>query len=179
MKKIKFIFILTFGLLIANFTNAQKFGFVDSKFILSQLPEYKKAEKELDALSVGWQKEIEKMYGEIEKMYKEYQAEEILLTKEMRVERQDAIIKREKEVKEYQNKIFGYEGLLFLKRQELVKPAQDKVFEACESIARSKKLQIVFDKSSDLVMIYMNPMHDYTDYVLIELGLKEPVEEEE
>lgn len=158
---------------------AQKFGFIDSKFVLDQLPEYKKAEKELDELSKGWQKEIEDMYKGIEKMYREYQAEEILLTKEMRVERQDEIIKREKEVKEYQNKIFGFEGLLFLKRQELVKPAQDKVYEATEKVAREKRLQIVFDKSSDLVMIYMNPIHDYTDYVLVELGLKEPIEEQE
>lgn len=158
---------------------AQKFGFIDSKFVLDQLPEYKKAEKELDELSKGWQKEIEEMYKGIEKMYREYQAEEILLTKEMRVERQDEIIKREKEVKEYQNKIFGFEGLLFLKRQELVKPAQDKVYEATEKVAREKKLQIIFDKSSDLVMIYMNPIHDYTDYVLVELGLKEPIEEQE
>ena len=105
--------------------------------------------------------------------------EEVLMTKEMKADRIVEIDKKREEAKKYQNKIFGYEGLLFLKRQELIKPVQDELYEAVEKVSKKKKIQIMFDKSGDMVMIYMNPQHDYTDFVLIELGLKEPVEEEE
>ena len=149
---------------------AQKFGYVDTEYILNKMPEYKKAQKEIDKLSAAWQSEIEDMYKDIDKMYKDYQAEEILLTEEMKRDRQEEIIKKEKEVKEHQKKIFGYEGLLFLKRQELIKPIQDEIFEAVQAVAKEKKLQVIFDKSGDLVMIYTHPQHDYTDYVLEELG---------
>ena len=164
--------ILALVLLSCTSSFGQKFGYVDTEFVLSKMPAYANAQKELDRLSANWQKEIETMYKDIEKMYKNYQAEEVLLTEKMKKERQDAIIQKEQEVKEYQKKIFGFEGQLFKKRQELVKPVQDKVFEAVEKVAKAKSLQIVFDKSGDLVMIYTNPVHDYTDYVLEELGLQ-------
>jgi outer membrane protein len=109
-------------------------------------------------------------------MYNSLQAEEVLLTKEMRDERITAIRKRETEVKEYQKKIFGFEGLFFLKKKELVKPIQDRVFEAVEKVAKEHRLQFVFDKSGELVMIYTDPIHDYTDYVLEELGLGDPID---
>jgi outer membrane protein len=125
-------------------------------------------------LSSKWQAEIEKMKKEYEKMQTDFKAEEILLTEEMKKERLDTLAGREKAIKEYQKKIFGFEGMIFLKRQELMKPVQDKVFEAVEKVAKSKSLQIIFDKSGDLVMVYTNPIHDYTDYVLEELGLGDP-----
>ena len=170
MKNILAILLLV--LLTCTTSFGQKFGYVDSEFVLSKMPAYANAQKELDRLSTNWQKEIETMYKDIEKMYKNYQAEEVLLTEKMKKERQDAIVTKEQEVKEYQKKIFGFEGQLFKKRQELVKPVQDKVFEAVEKVAKAKSLQVIFDKSGDLVMIYTNPIHDYTDYVLEELGLQ-------
>ncbi|MCR6639777.1 MAG: OmpH family outer membrane protein [Sporocytophaga sp.] len=160
--------------LITLSSNAQKFGYIDSDYILKKLPEYSKAEKELNMLSSKWQAEIEKMKKEYEKMQTDFKAEEILLTEDMKKERLDTLAGREKAIKEYQKKIFGFEGMIFLKRQELMKPVQDKVFEAVEKVAKSKSLQIIFDKSGDLVMVYTNPIHDYTDYVLEELGLGDP-----
>ncbi len=171
MKKITFLLFLAFFLQLSS--QAQKFGFIDSEYILKQMPEYKQAEKEIDKLAKGWQKDLEKMYDEIQKMYRDYQAEEVLLTKEMKAERKALIAKKEKEAKDYQNKMFGYNGLLFLKRQDLIKPIQEKVYETVEKVSKRKKIQIMFDKSSGIVMIYMNPMHDYTDEILEEMGLKQ------
>ncbi len=151
--------------------SAQKFGYVDTDFILSKIPEYRDAQQEIDKLSLAWQDEVQNMYKEIEGLYSALQAEEVLLTKDMRDERLASIRKKETDVREYQKKIFGFEGLFFLKKKELIKPVQDKVFEAVEKVAKEHRLQIVFDKSGDLVMIYTDPIHDYTDYVLDELGL--------
>jgi len=138
------------------------------------MPEYKEAQKELDKLSQGWQKDIETKKQEVDKLKEDFQAEEVLLTQDMKEERLALIQEKEKELKEYQKKTFGFEGLIFLKRQELVKPVQDKLYEAVEKVAKAKRLQILFDKAGDLVMIYTNPIHDYTDYVLEELGLGDP-----
>jgi outer membrane protein len=111
------------------------------------------------------------MYREIESMYSKLQAEEVLLTAEMKDERMAEIQTKEEEVKTYHKKVFGYDGLFFLKKKELIKPVQDKVFEAVEKVAKDNRLQMVFDKSGELVLIYTDPIHDYTDYVLEELGL--------
>ena len=112
----------------------QKFGYVDTDYILNQMPEYKEAQAEIDQLSKAWQEEIQEMYKSIDAMYSDLQAEEVLLTKEMRDDRVKEIREKETEVKEYQKKIFGFEGLFFLKKKELVKPVQDKVFEAIEKV---------------------------------------------
>jgi outer membrane protein len=165
------IFFLIFGL---TFVKAQRFGYIDTKYILDKNPEYKKAQEEIDKLSEGWEKEIQGMSKNIEGMYAALQAEQVLLTEEMKKERNDAIQKKEVELKEYQRKIFGFEGLFFLKKQELVKPIMDKVWEAVEKVAKQNNLAIIFDKASQLVMIYTDPRHDYTDFVLEELGLGDP-----
>jgi outer membrane protein len=119
MKKLLIIAVCMFGF---TWANAQKFGYVDSEYIMSKIPDYAKAQKEIDDLSAKWQKEIDEKYKEIDKLYKQYQSEEVLLTEAMKKQRQDTIIAREKRVKDYQKKIFGFEGLMFLKKQELVKP---------------------------------------------------------
>jgi outer membrane protein len=174
MKGHLFHIILPFILLLAaSDVFGQKFGYIDSKYILTKMPDYKKAEGELAKLSSQWQKEIETLRTEVEKMYKSYQAEEVLLTDEMKKERLDEIKKKEKETFDQQKKVFGFEGLLFLKRQELIKPVQDQLFEAVEKVCKKKGLQVMFDKSGEIVMIYTNPRHDYTDFVLEELGLGE------
>ena len=165
------IIFLIFGL---NFGLAQRFGYIDTQFILEKMPEYKKAQDEIGALSDAWEKEIQEMAKKIEAMYSAYQAEQVLLTDEMKKERSEAIKKKEAELKEYQKKVFGFEGLFFLKKQELVKPVQDKVWDAVDKVAKEKNLAIIFDKSGELVMIYTDPRFDYTDFVLDELGLGDP-----
>jgi outer membrane protein len=165
------IFFLLFGL---NFVSAQKFGYFDSDFVLSKMPEYSKAQGEIDQLSAAWQKEIEDLQSKVDELYRTYQAEQVLLTEEMKQERMDAIKKKEMELKDYQKKVFGFGGLFFLKKQELIKPLQDKVFDAVEKVAKANRLAIVFDKSAELVMVYTDPRHDYTDFILEELGLGDP-----
>ena len=171
MKKIGGL-LLALLLLSASFgVQAQKFGWVDSEYIMGKMPEYAKAQLELNTLSETWQKEIEAQKKDLDKLYHNYQAEEVVLTEPMKKKRQDEILKKEQDVKAYQNKQFGYEGQLFKKRQELNKPVQDKIFEACEKVAKKKSLAVLFDKSGDLTMLYTNPAHDYTEFVLEELGL--------
>lgn len=165
------ILLLFFGL---NFATAQKFGYFDSEFVLSKMPEYGKAQGEIDQLAAAWQKEIEDMQQKVDELYRVYQAEQVLLTEEMKQERLEAIKKKETELKDYQKKVFGYGGLYFLKKQELIKPLQDKVFDAVEKVAKSNRLAFMFDKSAELVIVYTDPRHDYTDFVLEELGLGDP-----
>jgi outer membrane protein len=167
----KFLFIFLAGFFLSTVSQAQKFGYIDSNFILSKMPAYAKAQTELDKQSAAWQKEIEGMYQAVEKMKEDYKAEEVLLTDEMKQKRQAEIARKENEVREYQRKVFGFEGMMFKRRQDLIRPIQDEVFTAVEKVAKARGLQTVFDKSGDLIMIYTNPVHDYTEYVLEELGL--------
>ena len=160
-----------FGL---TFAKAQRFGYIDTDYILNKMPEYKKAQDEINQLAKGWEKEIKEMDKGIQSMYSALQAEQVLLTDEMKKEREDAIHKKEAELKEYNKKVFGFEGLFFLKKQELIKPVMDKVWDAVDKVAKQNNLAIVFDKSSQLVMIYTDPRYDYTDFVLDELGLGDP-----
>jgi outer membrane protein len=167
----KFLFIFVAGFLLSFVSQAQKFGYIDSNFILSKMPAYNKVQQELDKQADVWQKDIEKMHQGVEKLKQDYKAEEVLLTDEMKRKRQTDISKKENEVRDYQKKVFGYEGMMFKRRLELIRPIQDEVFTAVEKVAKAKQLQIIFDKSGDLVMIYTNPVHDYTEFVLEELGL--------
>jgi outer membrane protein len=165
------IIFLIFGL---NFVNAQRFGYIDTDFILNKMPEYKKAQDEIGQLSQAWEKEVQDMSKKIEGMYADLQAEQVLLTEEMKKERTDAIQKKEAELKEYQKKVFGFGGLFFLKKQELIKPIQDKVWDAVDKVCKENSLAIMFDKAGELVMIYTDPRYDYTDFVLDQLGLGDP-----
>ncbi|MBT2557740.1 OmpH family outer membrane protein [Hymenobacter sp. ISL-91] len=153
---------------------AQKFGYVDSEFVLAKLPAYAQAQQELNTQAANWQKDLENQKAELDKLLRNYQAEEVVLTEAMKKKRQDEILAKEQDIKTNTNKIFGFEGQLFRKRQELTKPVQDVVFEAIEKVAKKKQLAIVFDKSGDLTMLYTNPVHDYTEFVLEELGLASP-----
>jgi outer membrane protein len=160
------LLIVGFGQIVA----AQKFGYIDTDYIMAQMPEYNEAQAEIGQLSQSWQNEIQQMYKEIESMYNELQAEEVLLTKAMKDERLAEIESLEEKVKEYNSSVFGYEGLFFLKKKELMKPVMESVFEATEKVCKANRLQFMFDKASDIGMIYTDPIHDYTDYVLEELG---------
>ena len=172
MKKI--LFLILFAFFTGEATYAQKFGYVDSEFVMSKMPAYTAAQKEVDKLAENWQKDIENRFKDVDKLNKSYQAEEVLLTEEMKKKRLYEIAEKEKEAKEYQKKIFGFEGQLFRKRQELVRPVLDELSEAIDKVAKQRQLQFVFGKSDGLVLLYMNPTHDYTEYVLEALGLAAP-----
>lgn len=152
--------------------HAQKYAYVNTEYILDNIPEYKNAQQQLDNLSVQWQKEIEDKYAIIDRLYKAYQAEQVLLTEEMKKRRQDEIAQREKDVKDLQKQRFGYDGDLFKKKQELVKPIQDKIFNAVKKMATEQSYAVIFDKSSDLIMLYANPKYDKSDDILSALGYK-------
>lgn len=151
---------------------AQKYAFVDTEYILSNIPSYKAAQDQLDQLSESWQKEIENKYAEIDKLYKNYQAERVLLTDEMRVKREEQIIKAEQEIKKQQNDYFGQEGALFKKREELVKPIQDEIYNTIKELATENGYAVIFDSSSGPTMLYTNPRYDISDEVLQKLGYK-------
>lgn len=169
MKKI----IFTLGILIMSFAIfAQKFAYVDSDYILKNIPAYEAAQAQLDQMSVEWQKEIEALYAEIDKLYKDFQAEKVLLTEEMKTKREDEIIKKEKDAKDIQKKYFGKEGELYKKRQELIKPLQDDVFNAVREIATEGNYAAIFDTAGGLTMLYTDPKYDRSDEVLEKLGYK-------
>ncbi len=169
----KTILITTIAALCAipNMVQAQKFAYVDTDYILGKMPEYNSAQKKIDELSSKRQKEIDALYAKNDKMYKDYIAEEPLLTPQQKKEREQAIVNKENEAKQLQQKRFGVEGDLFKKRQELIKPIQDKVFEAVKKVARDNALDFIFDKASGVVMLYSNPKYDKSDEVLEELGV--------
>lgn len=163
--------LMTIGTTIAQ-SGAAKFGYVDTDYILSQVPEFKAAQSELDKTSVQWQKEIDSRFSEVDKLYKAYQADAILLTDEMKKKRENEIINREKEVKDLQKQRFGVDGELFKKRQELVKPIQDKVYNAIKAVAEKKALGFILDKSGQVSILYANAKYDISDDVLVYLGYK-------
>jgi outer membrane protein len=170
MKKIAFLTILMLtGLTLAQ---AQKYAFVDTEYILNNIPTYKSAQEELDKLSVQYQNEVKTMRDELDKMYKEYQADKVLLTDEMKSKREALIVAKERDVKKLQNDYFGQEGLLFKKREELVKPIQDEVYNAVKEIANEGGYAVIFDSASGATMIYTNPRYDISDEVLQRLGYK-------
>ena len=168
MKKLLLILTLSFTVITA--TQAQKFAYVDTDYILNKIPEFKQAQDKLDAISADWQKEIENKYTEVDQMYRAYQQEQVLLTDEMKVKREEAIINKENQAKQLQQKYFGPEGELYLKRQELIKPIQDKIYDAIQQLAANNKYQVIFDSSSDLIMLYKNNNLDKSDKVLDLMG---------
>jgi outer membrane protein len=168
--------ILAAALLVSVSAGAQsgtaKFGYVDTDYILGEIPEYKAAQSELDKTSVQWQKEIDTKYAEVDKLYKAYQADAILLTDEMKKKRENEIVNKEKEVKDLQKQRFGVDGELFKKRQELVKPIQDKVYNAIKATAEKRGLGFVMDKAGQVSLLYANSKYDLSDDVLVYLGYK-------
>lgn len=168
MKKIILTALIVVATSVVAF--AQKIGYVDTDYILSQIPEYKAAQAEMDKLSVDWQKEIEAKYAEIDKLYKIYQAESVLLTDDMRKKRENEIINKEKEVKELQKQRFGVDGELFKKRMELVKPIQDKVYNAVKQVAERGGLAFIFDKAGQVSLLYSNSKYDKSEDVLTFMG---------
>ncbi len=169
MKRI--ILSIACSLLVAFAANAQRYCVIDSKYILDKMVEYKDAQTKIDKLSEEWEKDIDNRMQEVDRMYKAYQAERAMLSDEMRKKREDEIIAKEKAVKDLQKQRFGYEGELFKERQKLIKPIQDKVFNAVQKYATSRAYDMVLDKAGGVTLFYADPKIDKSDDILKSLGI--------
>lgn len=169
MKKIILGILFVFGTAIA--AQAQRYCIIDSKYILEKLVDYKDAQTRLDQMSKQWQTEIDTRMAEVDRMYKSYQAERAMLSDDVRKKREDEIVEKEKAAKDLQKQHFGYEGDLFKKRQELVKPIQDRVYNAVQKMATNKGYDMVLDKAGGVTLFYADPKLDRSDDVLKLLGI--------
>lgn len=160
-------------LLFLSSSNAQKFGYVDTEFITSKMPEYAKVQQQIEQSTKTWLSDVEKKKQELEKLEKEFKLEELLLTEDLKQQRLAAIQLKSKESKTFENQVFGAEGDLFKLKQTAYKSILDQISKAIEKVVRAKRLDFIFDKANDgLVLLYTNPIHDYSDYVLEELGVE-------
>ncbi len=167
----RLLFIAAF-LLTAGFSaQAQRYCIIDSKYILDRITDYKDAQTALDRQSKVWQTEIDNRMAEVDRMYKSYQAERAMLSDDVRKKREDEIMGKEKSAKDLQKQRFGYEGDLFKQRQQLVKPIQDRVYNAVQKVATSKGYDVVLDKAGGVSLFYANPTLDRSDDVLKQLGV--------
>jgi len=169
MKKILFLALLM-GATITGFS--QKYAIIDTRYILDKMPEYKTAQKQLDEIAAGWQTEIDAKQAELDGMYKAFEAEQVMLSDELKKKREDQLFNKEKDLRDLQRKRFGFEGDLFKKRQELIKPVQDKVYNAVQKMAVSKGYDFVLDKSEGITVIFADPKLDKSEDVLKDLGVK-------
>jgi len=176
MQKNCFMKKLILPVLIILFTSigalAQHYAIIDTKYILNKMPEYTMADKKLQDLSAQWQKEIDDKQAFLNQMYKDYDAEQFMLSDELKKKREDELFNKEKELRDLQKKRFGYEGDLFKERQQLVKPLQDKVYNAVQKIAVAHGYDFILDKSEGITVIFADPKLDKSDEVLRELGVK-------
>ncbi len=169
MKRIGLV--LSCLLLLSAGLQAQKFAYVDTEFILDNIPAYKQAQNQLDNFASGWQKEIDDKFKMVEELYSKFQAEQFLLTEAMKQKRQKEIVSLEQEAQELQRSRFGFEGDLFKKREELIQPIQDKVFDAIEKLAQTRAYDFIFDKASGgATMLYTDPKFDMSELILKNMG---------
>ncbi|MBK6937297.1 MAG: OmpH family outer membrane protein [Chitinophagaceae bacterium] len=169
MKKILFLAVLM-GAGFIGFS--QKYAIIDTRYILDKMPEYKIAQKQLDDIAAGWQTEIDTKQAELDGMYKSFEAEQVMLSDELKKKREDQLFNKEKDLRDLQRKRFGFEGDLFKKRQELIKPIQDKVYNAVQKMAVSRGYDFVLDKSEGITIIFADPKLDKSEDVLKDLGVK-------
>lgn len=160
------------GIFLAGTAMAQKYAIIDTRYILDRLPEYTSAQTTLDQVAAGWQKEIDDKQAVLDRMYREYEAEEVMLSPELKKKRQDQLFLLEKEVRDLQRQRFGFEGDLFKKRQELIKPIQDRVYNAVQKISTQRGYDFVLDKSEGITVIFADPKLDKSEDVLKELQTK-------
>ena len=168
MKKLIILLYLFLGIGLS--VNAQKFAMVDMEYIMKNIPSYETANEQLTQVSKKWQSEVEAQMQEVQKMYKNYQTELVFLSEDMKTKREEEIVAKEKAVQELKRSYFGPEGELFKKRQSLMKPIQDEVYTAIQDISKEKDLELVFDKSSSMSVIFTSPKLDISDVVLQKLG---------
>ena len=169
MKK---IFLVACLVSLAAFAQAQRYAIIDTKYILDKMPDYKLAQKNIDDVAANWQKEIDALQQELDKMYKDYEAEQVMLTEELRKKREDQLFVKEKTLRDLQRKRFGFEGDLFKRRQELIKPIQDKVYNAVQKLAVQRGYDFILDKSEGITVIFADPKLEKSEDVLRELGIK-------
>ena len=170
MKKTGILIVMIFLMSAAAF--AQKYAFVDTEYIRKNIPAFNTAQDQLDKLSKQWEKEVADGYAVVEQMYKSYQNESVLLTQDLKTKREEAIVAKEKEMKDLQNKYFGVQGELFKKREELVKPIQDEILKAIKEIAVEGSYAVIFDSAAGGNILFANPKYDISDQVLQKLGYK-------
>jgi len=168
-KKILFILVAFMG--IATSVKAQRYCYVDTQYILDNIPEYATAQLEIDRLSVEWQNQVEAEFTKVTRRQKEYQAEAILLPEEIKKQREKEIANAEAKAKALQKKYFGIGGELFSKRQELIQPIQDRIFKAIQEVASEKKYAFVFDKSNQSNLLFADPKYNISDLVLRKMGI--------
>jgi outer membrane protein len=172
MKKSIFFLILVL-VSLGQRSFAQKFGYIDTEFITSKMPEYKKVQAKMEELTKQYVKDVQKKNDELADLERAFKLEELLLTDDLRAQRLLLIKAKDQEAKALQNAIFGSEGELFKSKQAALKPILDEIAKAVEKVVRQKRLDFLFDKANDgLALIYTNPVHDYSDYILEELGLE-------
>jgi len=160
-----------FILFLSTATYAQKFAFVDMEYMLNKMPQYTEAQKQLDKIAEGWQKEVEGKMKQVDDMYKQFQAEQVLMTEPMKQQKMKEIEAKEKEVKQFQKDKFGPSGELFTKRQELIKPIQDKIYNEIQKYCTAKALDFIFDRSSGPTMLYASDKYNKSDEILSALGI--------
>jgi outer membrane protein len=171
MKKLLFLSLIMIALTTSAFAQ-QRYAVIDTKYILDRIPAYKEADAKLKVIGEQWQKEIDDLQAQLDKMYKNYESEQFMLTETLKKKREDELFEKEKQVRDLQKKRFGYEGDLFKERQRLIKPVQDKVYDAIQKIATSRSYDFVLDKSEGITIIFADPKLDKSDDVLKELGIK-------
>jgi outer membrane protein len=169
MKK---LFVLSMLVVLANITGAQKYAVIDTKYILSKIPEYVDADKKLAAVSEQWQKEIDDLQSVLDQMYKNYDAEQYMLSEDLKKKREDELFNKEKQVRDLQKKRFGYQGDLFKEREKLVKPIQDRVYNAIQKMAVARGYDFILDKSEGITVIFADPKLDKSNDILSTMGIK-------
>jgi outer membrane protein len=166
-----FLFAVILSLTVVT-VNAQRYAVIDSKYILGKMTDYTEAQKKLDEFSALWQQELDQKQAAVDKMYREYDAEQVMLPDNLKKKREDELYNKEKELRDLQRKRFGFEGDLFKKRQELIKPIQDRVYNAVQKLAIDKQYDFILDKSEGITVIFADPKLDKSDDVLKNLGVK-------
>ncbi len=170
MKKV--LFLVVCALCFAGFVQAQRYAIIDTKYILDKLPDYKAAQKNLDEVAAGWQKDIDKQQQDLDRMYKDFEAEQVMLSEDLRKKREDQLFVKEKSLRDLQRQRFGFEGDLFKRRQELIKPVQDKVYNAVQKLAVQRGYDFILDKSEGITVIFADPKLEKSEDVLRELGVR-------
>lgn len=168
MKKIFAALVIAFA--CAMGASAQKFALVDMDYVLRNVPSYEMANEQLNQVSLRWEKEVTELAKEAETMYKNYQSERVFLTDEQKKKREEEIVTKEKEVTDLKYKYFGPEGELYKKRQSLMKPIQEEVYNAVKKVAEEKGYQVIFDRASSQSIVFASPRIDVSNEVLAKLG---------
>ena len=168
MKKILCTFALLLGIAFAS--NAQKFALIDMEYILKNIPAYERANEQLNQTSKKWQAEVEALNQQAQTLYKNYQNEVVFLSAEQKKAREEDILKKEKEASDLKKKYFAPEGELFKKRESLIGPIQDEIYNAVKAIAEQKGYQLVLDRASDNGIVFASPTADISNDVLAKLG---------